>query len=368
MPLYQHLITCIAGVVLLAGCNTETSVSTTDTTEKSVATRSIPKTIRPLPKTDDATHDSAYAALNENLDVRDRQHLIFCTPTNEGVKQIDVFLETYPDSEHRERVLYLAALARWDLYRYEEAADAYRAYLAEFPNDDRSSLAMTRCVQSLIRSDQPDAAIAAVDQYEDGPAAEQRELHRADALALAGRSHEATSLVQDWIVAQNISGGNKRVIEVAAAQLQRLEMIGKPLPAFNKKAYGTKELLTPETFHGKVLLVDFWASWCRPCMAQMPHLVQIYQREHDQGFDILGISLDSDANRMEKAITSVGMNWPQYYDGKKWKNDLAVLFDVHRIPHTILVDREGIVQAVDPPPKAVERILTELLQESGPTG
>jgi hypothetical protein len=61
------------------------------------------------------------------------------------------------------------------------------------------------------------------------------------------------------------------------------------------------------------------------------------------------------------------MNWPQHYDDKKWKNDLAS-FDVHRIPHTILVDRKGIVQAVDKPPPAIERILTRLLQESGSTG
>ena len=103
-------------------------------------------------------------------------------------------------------------------------------------------------------------------------------------------------------------------------------------------------------------------------MAQIPHLVELYRDEHDHGFDILGISLDSDANKMEKALTTTGMDWPQYYDGKKWKNDLAVLFDVHRIPHTILVDRNGIVQAVDPPPKAVERLVAELLEENGPTG
>ncbi len=365
--MYRSFIPVLASLIFLVGCNAEPKGPPTAPSEKMAATKEAPKPTRPLPKPDTSNHDAAYEALNELLDVRERQHLIFCSPTDEGVEEIALFLETYPDSEHRERVLYLAALSRWDLYRYADAADAYRAYLAEFPKERRSSLAMTRCVQSLIRSDQPDAAIIAVDEFKNGPAADQRELHRADALALAGRPNDATSLVKAWIVRQNISGGNKRVIEVAGAQLKRLEMIGKPLPAFNKKAYGTKEALTPETFHGKVLLLDFCPSWCKPCMPQMPHLLEIYQSDHENGFDMLGISLDSDANRMEKTIARVGMNWPQYYDGKKWKNDLAVLFDVHRIPHTILVDRQGIVQAVDPPPQAVDRILTELLQENGPT-
>ena len=201
----RSLLFLLAGLGLLAGCDTGPKAPTSAPDEKTATTQSSLEQPRSLPAPDSATHDAAYAALNEKLDVRERQHLIFCTPTNEGVEQIDLFIETYPESRHRERVMYLAALSRWDLYRYAEAAGAYRAYLAEFPDNRRSSLAMTRLVQSLIRSDQPDAAIIAVDEFKDGPAADQRELHRADALALAGRANDATSLVKAWIVRQNIT-------------------------------------------------------------------------------------------------------------------------------------------------------------------
>jgi thiol-disulfide isomerase/thioredoxin len=227
---------------------------------------------------------------------------------------------------------------------------------------------MTRLIQSLIRSDQAQAAMDAVEAYADRPGANQRQLHHADALALAGRGEGAAALLAQWIDTEELTGGNRRVIEVAAQQLERLSLIGKPLPAFQKTGYPDDAAISPATFKGTVLLIDFWASWCGPCMAQMPHLVKIHQRLHGDGFQILGISLDDDETKMTAALKRVGATWPQYYDGKRWENDLAVLFDVHRVPQTILVDRKGIVRAVDPPPPAVDRLVTDLLGEDAQAG
>jgi len=321
--------------------------------------------IQPDARTVERDANAAFKALHKQLNVRTKQHLIFCSPTPEGIAAADAFLQQFPDSDHRETVMYLAAIARWNSYRYAEAANAYRAFLDTYADKTLASLSRTRLIQSLIRSDQTDAAIAAVDAFAELPGADRRELLRADALALAGRGPEAAALLRSWITL-DFADGNPRELEVVRQQLARIELIGAPLPTFDVTAYGTGETLSPESLRGHVLLIDFWASWCRPCMAQMPHLVELYKRLHKPdggGLQILGVSLDDDAARMTKAQGMLGATWPQFFDGKKWKNALAVQFDVHRIPSMLLVDRNGIVRAVDPPPAAIDRLVAEMLRE-----
>ena len=70
---------------------------------------------------------------------------------------------------------------------------------------------------------------------------------------------------------------------------------------------------------GKVVLIDFWATWCGPCTAEVPNLVSVYQKYHEKGFEILGISLDRSRSQLVSFLEDHKMNWPQYYDGKGWK-------------------------------------------------
>jgi len=94
---------------------------------------------------------------------------------------------------------------------------------------------------------------------------------------------------------------------------------------------------------GKVVLIDFWAIWCGPCLRVMPDLVETYRQYHDQGFEIIGISLDKDKSQLEKYMQEMGMTWPQYYDGLMWSNKIARRFGVRGIPHMVLVDKNGAV-------------------------
>ena len=304
---------------------------------------------------------AAYDDLILELGVNQRAHLLMWRSNEDGLEKLAAYRAAYPESDRLEEVMYLQAIGLWNLYRYKEAADAYKTYLDRFPDEKRSSLSMTRRVQSLIRSDQPEAALAAIDAYADGPAADQRSIHSADALALAGRPDEARRFLKSWIDMTPLPRGADRMKDMAREQYERLGWIGKPLKSFEVPSADGGNPLTPESFRGDVLLVDFWAAWCRPCMAQMPHLVELYTAYNDKGLEILGVSLDSDLKRMQDAAAKAGAHWPMFFDGKKWDNELAELFDVHRIPMMILVDRAGKVVAIDPPAAALERLIKEQL-------
>jgi len=94
---------------------------------------------------------------------------------------------------------------------------------------------------------------------------------------------------------------------------------------------------------GKVVLIDFWATWCGPCRRVMPDLVETYKQYHDKGFEIIGISLDKDKSQLEKYMQDTGITWRQYFDGLVWKNKIAGRFGVRGIPHIVIVDKNGAV-------------------------
>lgn len=96
---------------------------------------------------------------------------------------------------------------------------------------------------------------------------------------------------------------------------------------------------------GKVVLVDFWASWCGPCRREMPNLVEAYKKYRNKGFEIVGVSLDRDAEAWKNGIEKLDITWPQMSDLKYWDCKGAKLYAVSSIPHTVLIDGEGIILA-----------------------
>ena len=96
---------------------------------------------------------------------------------------------------------------------------------------------------------------------------------------------------------------------------------------------------------GKVILIDFWATWCGPCIAELPTVIDAYEKYHDQGFEIIGISLDNakDEDKLKDFVKDKKMPWPQAFDGKGWQNSLAKKFGITSIPATFLIGKDGKV-------------------------
>ncbi len=116
------------------------------------------------------------------------------------------------------------------------------------------------------------------------------------------------------------------------------------------------------SLRGKIVLVDFWASWCGPCRRENPAVVKLYETYKSKGFDILGVSLDRDKERWLQAIEQDGLVWNHVSDLKGWQNEVAQKYGVSSIPHTVLVDREGRIIARGLRGPALEEKLKELFQ------
>ncbi len=113
-------------------------------------------------------------------------------------------------------------------------------------------------------------------------------------------------------------------------------------------------------FRGKVLLVDFWASWCGPCRKENPNVVRLYQQYKDKGFEVLGVSLDSKQDRWLDAIEKDGLTWTHVSDLKGWQNEVAGMYSVTSIPHTVLLDAEGKILGRNLRGPALEQKLAEV--------
>jgi thiol-disulfide isomerase/thioredoxin len=122
------------------------------------------------------------------------------------------------------------------------------------------------------------------------------------------------------------------------------------------------KMLKLSDLRGKVVLIDFWASWCGPCRRENPNVVRMYNEYKDKGFEILGVSLDRDRQRWLEAIAADKLTWPHVSDLQQWSNAAAQLYNVSSIPHTVLVDKEGRIIARNLRGEALERKLAEIFK------
>ena len=118
--------------------------------------------------------------------------------------------------------------------------------------------------------------------------------------------------------------------------------IGKVAPDFEQLGTDQKTNIKLSDLRGKVVLIDFWASWCGPCRKENPNVVKTYAKYKDDGFTVMSVSLDTDKEKWLAAIKQDNLNWPNHVsDLRGWNNRVAALYEVKSVPFTVLIDQQG---------------------------
>lgn len=173
------------------------------------------------------------------------------------------------------------------------------------------------------------------------------------------------------------ASANAAVQQAAQSELDKLTAFDKAFElaftAIDGRAVDMKN------YRGKVVLIDFWATWCGPCKAEIPNIKKVYAEYHDKGFEIIGIALENAAIKPDDSAEQVAakhekakkilndftakteMPWPQYYDGKYWKNDISTRFGIASIPAMFLIDQQGRIVSTEARGQKLEAELRRLL-------
>jgi thiol-disulfide isomerase/thioredoxin len=156
---------------------------------------------------------------------------------------------------------------------------------------------------------------------------------------------------------------DQNIADAARAQFLKAQLIGKPLDLQFTALDGSA--VDMRALRGKIIVVDFWASWCPDCIRELPTLRRAYQNYKDKGFVVIGISLDKDEQALSNFIAKKLIPWPQYFDGQGWQSQYATKYGVRAIPEMWLINQRGEVVSTDISAEQLDQRIQQLISSGG---
>ncbi len=182
--------------------------------------------------------------------------------------------------------------------------------------------------------------------------------------ALSGKeAKEKYTALPDTVKKSRLGKNLDRLINNAVAMsMQKRIDIGSEAEDFSAPTPNGKTISLKESM-GKITIIDFWASWCKPCRMENPNVVRVYNKYHDKGLNIIGVSLDKKQESWTKAIADDNLDWNHVSNLKFWQDPIARSYGVRSIPATFIIDESGKVIAKNLRGPALEKKISELLEE-----
>lgn len=152
----------------------------------------------------------------------------------------------------------------------------------------------------------------------------------------------------------------------AKGKIRQATSVGKPFELSFQDAI-TGQTVDMNALRGKVVVIDFWATWCGPCVAEMPHMKDLYEQYHAKGVEFIGVSLDQPEDKgglekLKKFVADKEIPWPQYYQGNGWESEFSAGWGINGIPTLFIVDKQGNLKSTSARGK-LEELIPQLLAE-----
>ena len=263
------------------------------------------------------------------------------------IQKSRAFIAEHPKYKRIDQVYYIFGNALTRAGNAEEAVKAYQQLVKNYSQATYFAPALLEMGLAYDRLGQHDKADAAYHQLVEHPKYGSRASARTAKRLLALEKENRTGEVP----ARASHGG------------QPDALVGKKAIDFSVKDLDGNDL-SLEKYRGKVVLLDFWAVWCAPCIAEMPNVKQVYEKYKEDNFQIIGISLDDNRDTLVGYLEKEGITWPQFFDANGRKNQVAEMYGIRAIPHMYLIDGDGVVRKSDVRGPALEPAVAELIQEN----